>query len=297
MRFVRVAALAATASLTLLTTTAYAAPSCWYPNEAKAAQLRDFHAMLMVGTLQCRTSNKFAIERYNDFVATQRGLLDANSSILKAHFLREHGIQDGQGAYDRYATSLANNQSAKADDPGFCSTIDTFIRMATAASQPDLLILAQSISPAPASGPCSPTNYAATESATPAGTATATVAATAEPAAAVASAAAPAPELEVKTAATETAAGAVVIPAVAAAPEAAKTEDAKAATAAAPAVSREDALQAAVVALQSAAAALQAASASTPAADPAPPAKSVQTVAAVKVEDAPIVPPKEETKP
>lgn len=302
MRFARVAALAALPSLALLTTTAFAAPSCWYPNEVKAAQLRDFHAMLMVGTLQCRTSNKFAIERYNDFVSTQRGLLDANSNVLKAHFLREHGIQDGQGAYDRYATSLANNQSARASDAGFCSTIDTFIRMATAASQPDLLILAQSISTAPESGACPPANYAATEPAAPKDDSTAAVAT--EPATAAVAVAAPSDAKAAVAAApaAETAlatAPAKAEPAPSPVPDAPKVaQTAAEAKPAAPPVSREDALQAAVVALQSAAAALQAANTSAAPTEAAPAQEAkAQTVAIVKVEDAPVVAPKEETTP
>jgi len=259
MRFVHVAALAALPSLALLSSTAYAADSCWYPNEAKAAQLRDFHTMLMVGALQCRVSNPQSIVLYNEFVGKQRGALDANAAILKTHFLREEGIQLGQSAYDRFATSRANGHSAKASAPDFCGNVDSFMRMATAASQPDLLILAQSLSPAPASGACPPSNYAASE---PVAVATA-----AEPAVATATTAA------------------VVTPAVATVPAADKTAAAEPAVAetvaAVPApVSREDAMQAAVVALQSAAAALQA-------------ANPVQTVAAVKIEDAPVVPPKE----
>src|SRR5687768_571150 len=100
MRFVRVAALAVLPSLALVTTTtaANATGSCWYPNEAKAAQLRDFQIRLMVGTLQCRSKNSAAVELYNAFIIKQRGLLDSNAQVLKTHFVRENGIQEGQRA-------------------------------------------------------------------------------------------------------------------------------------------------------------------------------------------------------
>ncbi len=278
MRFVRVAALAVVPSLALFTTTAYAAESCWYPNEAKAAQLRDFHTMMMVGTLQCRSSNKFAVEGYNEFITKQRGLLDANAFVLKAHFLRENGVQQGQGAYDDYATSLANLQSAKSSDPGFCATVDTFVRMATDASQPDLLILAQSVSQAPASGACPQTNYAAAKP---------------DDGAAPVAVAAPEPKAAVVEAvvATDATPAATVTPAVvetvAAAPAAAQPATPPAAP------SRDEALQAAIAALQSATAALQAASAPTAAAEPA----KQKPAEVIKVADAPIVPPKEATTP
>lgn len=295
MRFVQGAALAAMSSFALFSSTAYAADSCWYPNEAKAAQLRDFHTMLMVGALQCRVANPQSIVRYNEFVTKQRGALDANATVLKTHFLREDGIQQGQSAYDRFATARANGHSAKAAAPEFCGNVDSFMRMATSASQGDLLILAQSLSPAPASGACPPSNFAASEPAAPAPAGVAVAAAPISEAAATASA--PEPAAGVTVAAKEEA---VVTPAVAT-EKTAVAAPALADKAPAPTpVSREDALQAAIVALQSAATALQAASASgVPAAAnvAAPAANPVQTIAAVKVEDAPIVPPKEATIP
>lgn len=298
MRFVRVAAFAVMPSLALLTTTAFAATGCWYPNEAKAAQLRDFHSSLMVGTLQCRMSNPEAVSRYNDFVVKQRGLLDANAQILKAHFVRENGV-DAQGAYDRYATALANEQSKKHVDQGLCATVDMYVRTATSASHPDLLVMAQSLSQAPASSAtCPPSSYTSYEADKPKPadvTVAPTAAVEAKPAEAVVMADAPAdPAGVVVVHRGVTAAEPVAVAATPAAAEAAPAAAAAPATA-----SREDALQAAVVALQAAATALQAASASdAPAkAAAATDAKPVQTVSTVKVEDAPVVPPKEETKP
>jgi hypothetical protein len=287
MRFARVAALAVVPSLALFSTTAYAADSCWYPNEAKAAQLRDFQTMLMVGTLQCRSSNKFAVERYNEFVTRQRGLLDANAYVLKTHFLRENGIQQGQGAYDGYATQIANMQSAKAADPGFCASVDTFVRMGTDATQADLLVLAQSVSEAPASGPCPPSNYMAAKSdsgADQADAAAAVTVATPETKAAVVEpgAASDAPAAAATPAVVETAAE-VPAPAKAVTP---------------PAPSRDEALRAAIAALQSATAALQAATAPAApaaAADATPTKKAKADV--IKIADAPVVPPKDTPAP
>ena len=119
--------------------------------------------MLMVGTLQCKGANSTAVESYNKFVTKQRGLLDANNYVLKAHFLREQGIEKGGAAYDGYATSLANNRAARLGDPAFCPTIDTFVTLAESASSAELQRLAEMVSEAPASGTCPPSNsYAGT---------------------------------------------------------------------------------------------------------------------------------------
>jgi hypothetical protein len=135
------------------------AENCWYPHEAKAAQLRDFQTMLMVGTLQCKGVSQSSIELYNGFVSKQRGSLDANNYILKARFMRESGIEGGRVAYDEYVTGLANAQAAKLGDPSFCPTVETFVRLAADAAQPDLLKLAEAVIDPPQSGQCPPSNY------------------------------------------------------------------------------------------------------------------------------------------
>lgn len=151
----RMAVVAAVSSLVLITSPVLA-ENCWYPHEMRAAQLRDFQSMLMVGTLQCKGANTTAVEAYNRFVTKQRGLLDANNYVLKAHFLREQGIEKGAAAYDGYATSLANNRAARLGDPAFCPTIETFVTLAEAASGPELQRLAEMVSEAPPSGTCPP---------------------------------------------------------------------------------------------------------------------------------------------
>jgi hypothetical protein len=126
--------------------------------------------MVMVGTLQCRHSNPFAVERYNEFVERHRGFLDANARILKAHFAREAAYVPVQDAYDKYATKLSNIQSAQNSlDPDFCGRVDLLVRTAASSSQSDLLSLAQAVADEPVSGPCAPSGYAAAEPAKPAG--------------------------------------------------------------------------------------------------------------------------------
>lgn len=268
MRLARIAALAVLPSFALFTSTAHAAGSCWHPHEAKAAQLRDLQIKLMVGTLQCRTKNSYAVSLYNTFITKQRGILDANAQVLKTRFLREEGAKGGQAAYDRYATALANANSADSGSSDYCSNMDTLVRMATAASQPDLLVLAQTMSAAPVSGPCSPSYYALAEGkVVEQPSAAAPVEPTPEPEPVAAEPAQPAETSEAaKPAAVETVSAAAPAPAT-----------------------QQDALQAAIVALQSATAALQAASASS-AADSG---SEANQAVIVKVADAPVVPPKE----
>lgn len=155
----RVAAFAAMTSLAFLPSVAEASSACWYPNEAKAAQVRGLQTMLMVGTLQCRRSYRASEYLYNDFVRSQRGFLDANAQVLKAHFMRENGIDGGQNAYDRFGTSLANQYSEQLDDRAFCETVHHYARLAADATREELIELAEVVAEAPQSGICRPSQY------------------------------------------------------------------------------------------------------------------------------------------
>jgi hypothetical protein len=286
----RVAAFAAMTSLVFIPSISQAASSCWYPNEARAAQVRGLQTMLMVGTLQCRRSYQASEGLYNDFVVNQRRFLDANIQILKARFTRENGEAAGQAAYDRFGTSLANQYSEQLDDPEFCRTVQQFARIAAGASRQELLELADAVAAPPASGFCRPSAYGfdqdrvsdrrdppppprvaiASDVDGPAPIAVAAVTATPEPTlaqAAPASAAEPEPaaasDAKLELAAAAPVAAADPLPALV--PAAAKLElieQVKAEPAASPdSPKRGDALQAAIAALQSAVVALQAATA------------------------------------
>lgn len=274
MRPARLAALAALSSLALFPSVAKAG-DCWLPNEAEAAQVRGLQLMLMVGTLQCRTSHGDLAGLYNDFVEQQRPVLVQNAQLLKNHFQRENGMNDWQSASDRFETSLSNLYSAELDDGGYCATIGDLARDAADASWPDLLLLSQSVADAPVSGVCQasdpygraearrvPPKVALTEALrTPSRAEKVAIAA-------VAAAPAPAAPVAVEAAATMEPAPVTAEAALFVAEEAATVEQTSLAdekkadvVAAAAAPTKDDALNAAIVALQSAVTALQAASA------------------------------------
>lgn len=230
--------------------------------------------MLMVGTLQCRTSHRDLAGLYNDFVEQQRPVLLQNAQLLKNHFQRENGMNDWQNASDRFETSLANLYSGELDDGGYCATIGDLARDAADASWPDLLLLSQSVADAPVNGRCEasdpygraearrlPPKVALTDALrTPSRAEKVAIAA-------VATTPAPAEPVAVEAAATEEPAPVTEEAALFVAEEAATVEQASLAdekkadvVASAAAPTKDDALNAAIVALQSAVTALQAAS-------------------------------------
>lgn len=102
--------------LTLSLATPAAAQSCWNGAAVKAAKVRDLQTLLMVGALQCRTSEYDVLGAYNRFVKAHRTTISAHNDVLKTHFVRAGKARD----YDRFATALANGHSAGAMHPGFC---------------------------------------------------------------------------------------------------------------------------------------------------------------------------------
>lgn len=157
MTVFRKAALAASISLACLPSIAQAS-TCWYPEEARAAQVRGLQTMLMVGTLRCRHHSRASEYLYTDFIENQRGTLDANNAILKARFERESGYDRGQGAYDRFATTLANQYSEQLDEPGFCATVHHYARQAAYADNRELLRLADAVAEPPRTDRCRPSD-------------------------------------------------------------------------------------------------------------------------------------------
>jgi hypothetical protein len=299
-------AFAVAASLGLLTSAAQA-ETCWYPQEAKAAQLRDFHIMLMVGTLQCRTSSPITVRDYNAFVNRQSLVLDTNKHLLRDHFLRDVGPGNADSAYDSYSTMTANTvQPRMVADPNLCARMDTLARVAAVANLADLMVLAQTFETRQFSNVCPASTYPVAEDG---GALPAAVSAGGPIGLTAASATPPPPPLAVpdnspppsdKADWGDAAAPAPAVPApapvVAQAPIAAKEV---AASEAPGATSDPATMKAAIVALQAAVAALQAASGPTAAhvgtttlhkttAEAAKP-----ELIAVKVQEAPIIPPPE----
>ncbi len=279
----RLAALAALSSIALFPSWAQASAGCWTREEARAAQIRGLQTMLMVGTLQCRGYNRHSVDLYNDFILNQRSLLDANATVLKAHFERETGGAEAQRAYDRYATSLANRYSAEMDDVAFCETVGEFVRVAAHASDEGLMRLAETVAAAPPAGSCTPSGAPlgvverqperpadrwAYVSPPPPRIAVVE--------AAPAPAATPAPDAKEAVIEKAVAAIAAATPASAPAPAAAPQ----------PQGNREEALQKAIAALQTAIVALQAADMPAPQAKPASADLPITTIA-----DSPVVPP------
>jgi len=104
------------ALLTLSLTTPAAAQSCWNGQAVKAAKVRDLQTLLMVGALQCRTSQYDVLADYNKFVKAHRTTITTHNDVLKAHFKR---VGNARG-YDKFTTALANGRSADTVDPEFC---------------------------------------------------------------------------------------------------------------------------------------------------------------------------------
>lgn len=112
-------------------TTAQAAGSCPSAQEQDARAVRDFQTMLMVSALQCSRSSPQTLASYNSFVTKARPILASAGETLRKGLVRLHGNQQGQRAYDRQVTAVANEQSAIQRSADWCMQAATLAQEAT----------------------------------------------------------------------------------------------------------------------------------------------------------------------
>ena len=149
MSKLRVAVATATCVLTLLGNSAIAAETCWQPAEIEAARVRDLQTMLMLGALKCTAIESDSVARYNGFIEKKRAALINYNNVLKARFMQQNGIADGETAYHGFTTDLANSHSDRTQSASFCKLSDTLLTLATNASDTELPLLARNLSDRP----------------------------------------------------------------------------------------------------------------------------------------------------
>ena len=111
---------------------------CWTGKEVSAARVRDLQTALMVGALQCRGSGTEVLPAFNRFVIAARAHIGRQNDLLRAHFAAESGPREGQVAYDRFTTSLANGHAQTTGASSYCATMVAYAEQAgEAAAGPD----------------------------------------------------------------------------------------------------------------------------------------------------------------
>ncbi|MBY0429990.1 MAG: hypothetical protein K2Q10_02235 [Rhodospirillales bacterium] len=99
-----------------------AAPSCFSPSAAKAAQMRQLKEELNVAALMCSDHR----DKYNVFVKKFGGDLEANAKLLRTH------ISDAR-SFDRLMTQMANQASIRAmNTPDYCNAVEPTFQKALA---------------------------------------------------------------------------------------------------------------------------------------------------------------------
>ena len=104
--------------------------ACWTGDEASAATVRELQSMLMVAALRCQVSGHGLMDDYNAFVTANRTAIGALNDRLKAHFIHAAGPVEGQRAYDRFTTSMANGYGAGASGSDSCGAAASLAREA-----------------------------------------------------------------------------------------------------------------------------------------------------------------------
>ena len=124
---------------------------CWNNEQAAAAKVRDLQSRLMVASLRCRAMGHDVLVSYNSFVTVNRATLQAANGVIKAQFAAGYGAE-GESAYDRFTTAMANEYGADATTAEIClETADAALEAAAAEGDPRKLIaVADRLGSAPA---------------------------------------------------------------------------------------------------------------------------------------------------
>ena len=132
----------------MLSATAYAGPSCFTPDEAKAAKFRAMQQDFNVAALNCQSVDPndptpSIRDRYNNFVGLFGGTLQDNARTLKAHFSRSGGN------FDRWMTQVANDAGQRVmSDTEFCQRAADNLDKALALPSHELENFADGVTPA-----------------------------------------------------------------------------------------------------------------------------------------------------
>jgi len=127
---------------------------CWRSEEVSAVQIQTIHAMLMIDALKCQETLASTVDGYNKFIQNKRALLVSSKHIVEGHFVRTMGAVDGTAAATNFQTRLGNRISTDDIDVKQCQRTGMYARLAAAASDEDLMRLAQLIAPAEALETC-----------------------------------------------------------------------------------------------------------------------------------------------
>lgn len=118
---------------------------CWRADEAKAVRIQNLQTMLMVDAIKCQETMASTLEGYNAFLAKRQDTLIANKYLMQAHFVRKLGPVEGAKAATDYDTKVGNLLSASPISVDRCESTGMYARLATNASDDDLVIMADTL--------------------------------------------------------------------------------------------------------------------------------------------------------
>ena len=115
---------------------------CFYEQELQSARIHDLSVMLMVGALNCRDMDPYALRAYGDFVEARTDLNVHGDNLLN-RMIAEYGEREGRASFRAYETRLSNYHSNVRQTPRSCDRLVTYSRMAETADHEELATLSK----------------------------------------------------------------------------------------------------------------------------------------------------------
>ncbi|WP_174293378.1 hypothetical protein [Sphingomonas bacterium] len=126
---------------------------CWRGEEIAAARIQDLQTMLMVDALKCRTTLPAGVESYNKFMDEKGEVVSKSKRTVQAHFVRQYG-SEGMVKSTDYDTKRSNETAAPIVNVHSCDRVAALSRIASRATDDDLLILAETLARSGAVNEC-----------------------------------------------------------------------------------------------------------------------------------------------
>jgi hypothetical protein len=137
---------ASVALLAALTVPAQAADfPCFQDNAMQSARIHDLQVMLMVNALKCRVRHPETLRTYGVLLEQRGQEFGHHGRQIEASMVKEYGLSQGQVAFHRYETTIANFHSLINPSQRQCEEIATYINLAARADHPELESLSRLI--------------------------------------------------------------------------------------------------------------------------------------------------------
>ena len=116
---------------------------CFESAAMQSARIHDLQVMLMVNALKCRVRHPETLRSYGNLLDQRGPEFGRHGRQLEAEMVKRYGLTQGQVAFHRYETAIANYHSISDPTIRQCEQTATYIDLASGADHAELETLSR----------------------------------------------------------------------------------------------------------------------------------------------------------